>query len=185
MSTGIGMLLSNTAGYERLFDLDFQLLSDSLLTIIAVFVLFLILSYNLFNPARKILEDRKNRIQNDIETAQNDKEEARAMKEEYEDRLKDVDKEVEQILSEARKKALDNENKIIAEARKEAAAIIERANVEAQLEKQKVVDEVKQEMVAIASLMAGKVVSANIDTEIQDSLINETLKEIGDSTWLS
>lgn len=185
MSTGIGMLLSSTAGYERLFDLDFQLLSDSLLTIIAVFVLFLILSYNLFNPARKILEDRKNRIRNDIETAQNDKEDALAMKEEYEGRLKDVDKEVEQILSEARKKALDNENKIIAEARKEAAAIIERANVEAQLEKQKVVDEVKQEMVAIASLMAGKVVSANIDTEIQDSLINETLKEIGDSTWLS
>lgn len=185
MNTGIGMLLSNTAGYERLFDLDFQLLSDSLLTIIAVFVLFLILSYNLFNPARKILEDRKNRIRNDIETAQNDKEDALAMKEEYEDKLKDVDKEVEQILSEARKKALDNENKIIAEARKEAAAIIERANVEAQLEKQKVVDEVKQEMVAIASLMAGKVVSANIDTEIQDGLINETLKEIGDSTWLS
>lgn len=185
MSTGIGMLLSSTAGYERLFDLDFQLLSDSLLTIIAVFVLFLILSYNLFNPARKILEDRKNRIQNDIATAQGDKDAALAMKEEYEGRLKDVDKEVEQILSEARKKALDNENKIIAEARKEAAAIIERANVEAQLEKQKVVDEVKQEMVAIASLMAGKVVSANIDTEIQDSLINETLKEIGDSTWLS
>lgn len=185
MNTGIGMLLSNTAGYERLFDLDFQLLSDSLLTIIAVFVLFLILSYNLFNPARKILEDRKNRIQNDIATAQNDKDAALAMKEEYEDKLKDVDKEVEQILSEARKKALDNENKIIAEARKEAAAIIERANVEAQLEKQKVVDEVKQEMVAIASLMAGKVVSANIDTEIQDSLINETLKEIGDGTWLS
>lgn len=185
MNTGIGMLLSNTAGYERLFDLDFQLLSDSLLTIIAVFVLFLILSYNLFNPARKILEDRKNRIQNDIETAQNDKDEALALKEEYENRLKTVDKEVEQILSEARKKAMDNENKIIAEARKEAAAIIERANVEAELEKRKVVDEVKQEMVSIASLMAGKVVSANIDTEIQDSLINETLKEIGDGTWLS
>ena len=185
MNTGIGMLLSNTAGYERLFDLDFQLLSDSLLTIIAIFVLFLILSYNLFNPARKILEDRKNRIQNDITTAQNDKDAALALKEEYESKLKTVDQEVEQILSEARKKALDNENKIVAEARKEAAAIIERANVEAQLEKQKVVDEVKQEMIAIASLMAGKVVSANIDTEIQDSLINETLKEIGDSTWLS
>ena len=112
MNTGIGMLLSSTAGYERLFDLDFQLLSDSLLTIIAVFVLFLILSYNLFNPARKILEDRKNRIQNDIATAQNDKDAALAMKEEYEGKLKDVDKEVEQILSEARKKAMDNENKI-------------------------------------------------------------------------
>lgn len=186
MNMEIGMLLSAaTEGYERLFDLDFQLLSDSLLTIIAVFVLFLILSYNLFNPARKILEERKNRIQNDITTAQNDKDAALAMKEEYESKLKEVDKEVEQILSEARKKALDNENKIIADARKEAAAIIQRANVEAELEKQRVVDEVKQEMVSIASIMAGKVVAANIDTTIQESLIDETLKEIGDSTWLS
>ena len=88
-------------------------------------------------------------------------------------------------MSEARKKALDNENKIIADARKEAAAIIQRANVEAELEKQRVVDEVKQEMVSIASIMAGKVVAANIDTTIQESLIDETLKEIGDSTWLS
>ena len=85
MNMEMGMLLSAaTEGYERLFDLDFQLLSDSLLTIIAVFVLFLVLSYNLFNPARKILEERKNRIQNDITTAQNDKDAALAMKEEYE-----------------------------------------------------------------------------------------------------
>ena len=62
---------------------------------------------------------------------------------------------------------------------------MERANAEAELEKKRVVDEVKQEMVAIASLMAGKVVAGNIDTTMQDSLIDETLKEIGDSTWLS
>ena len=42
----------------RLFDLDFQLLADSLLTIIAVFVLFIALSYLLFNPARKFMQDR-------------------------------------------------------------------------------------------------------------------------------
>ena len=61
MNIGINMLLSGVEGYERLFDLDLQLLSDSVLTLIAVFALFLILSYNLFNPARKMLEDRKNR----------------------------------------------------------------------------------------------------------------------------
>ncbi len=185
MNIGINMLLSGVEGYERLFDLDLQLLSDSVLTLIAVFALFLILSYNLFNPARKMLEDRKNRIQNDISTAQSDKEAALAMKEEYEGKLKDIDKEVDQILSDARQKALANEHKIIEEAREEAAGIIQRANAEAELEKKRVVDEVKQEMISIASLMAGKVVSANIDTTIQDSLIDETLKEIGDSTWLS
>ncbi len=33
--------------------------------------------------------------------------------------------------------------------------------------------------------MAGKVVAASIDTNIQDSLIEETLKEVGESTWQS
>ena len=45
--------------------------------------------------------------------------------------------------------------------------------------------EVKQEIIAIASLMAQKVVAASIDTTIQDTLVEETLKEMGDSTWLS
>ncbi len=40
-------------------------------------------------------------------------------------------------------------------------------------------------MVVLASMMAGKVVSAAIDTTVQDSLVEETLKEIGESTWLS
>ena len=46
-------------------------------------------------------------------------------------------------------------------------------------------DDIKQEMVQIASLMAQKVVSASINTEIQDTLVEETLKEMGESTWLS
>ena len=40
-------------------------------------------------------------------------------------------------------------------------------------------------MISIASAMASKVVAANIDTAIQNSLIDETLKEMGESTWLS
>ena len=43
----------------------------------------------------------------------------------------------------------------------------------------------KQEMISIASLMAGKVVAQSIDTTIQESLIEETLKEVGDKTWQS
>ena len=81
--------------------------------------------------------------------------------------------------------ALANENRIVAEAKEEAAAIIDRAREEARLEKQKMADEVKKEIVTVAALMAGKVVASSVDVTIQDSLIDETLKEIGDSTWLS
>lgn len=170
---------------ERLFDLDWQLLADSCLTIIAVFVLFLALSYFLFNPARKLLNSRKEKIQGELETAREDMESARSLKAEYESKLQEINKEAESILSDARKRALNNENQIIAQAKEEAAAILERARTEAELEKQKMSDDIKKEMISIASLMAGKVVSASIDTTVQNQLIDETLKEMGDKTWLS
>ena len=85
----------------------------------------------------------------------------------------------------ARKKAMVKEADILEEARTEAARIIERANRQIELDRKKALDEMKQEMISIASLMAGKVVAASIDTNIQNSLIDETLKEMGESTWLS
>lgn len=169
----------------RLFDLDLQLLTDAVLMIIAVFVLFLVASYFLFNPARELLKKRQDKIRGELDDAAKDKEEAAALKAEYEDRLKNIDKEAEEILSDARKRALANENRIVAEAKEEAAGIIDRARAEAELEKKKAVDDVKREMVVLASMLAGKVVKASIDTNIQESLVNETLKEIGESTWLS
>lgn len=180
-----GFILASAEMQPRLFDLDFQLLADASLMIIAVFVLFLVASHLLFNPVRDMLEKRQEKIKTELDSAASDMEEARALKEEYEARLKNVDKEAEAILADARKRALANENKIVADAREEAARIIERANTEAELEKKKAADDVKREMVTLASLVAGKVVSAAIDTTVQDSLIEETLKEIGEDTWLS
>ena len=168
---------------EFLFGLDAQLLFNTLLMIVSIFFLFLAMSYLLFNPVRKMLEDRQAKIASDIDTALADKEDAAKLKAEYEAKLKDIDKEAEQILSEARRKALKNEAKIIDDAKLEAAMIMRRANEEAELSKKRAMDEVKQEMVAIASMMAAKVVAANIDTTIQDKLVEETLKEMGESTW--
>ena len=167
----------------RLFDLDFQLLHDTVLLAIAVFFLFMMLSYLLFNPVRKMLEDRKLKIKTVLDTAKTDKEEAAVLKSEYDEKLKNIEKEAEQILSEARQKALKNEARIVEEAKEEAARIIKRANEEAELEKKRAMDEMKQEIITIASMMAGKVVSASIDTTIQDTLVEETLREMGDSTW--
>ena len=177
------ILLTGGESMERLFDLDWQLLADSCLTIIAVIVLFFAMSYFLFNPARKLLNDRKEKIRGELENAKNNQEAAIALKAEYEEKLREIDKEAEAILSDARKRALANENQIIAHAKEEADRIIDRARVEAQLEKQKLSDEVKKEIISVASVMAGKLVAASIDTTLQNQLIDETLKEIGDDTW--
>ncbi len=172
-------------GLSRLFDLDLQLLVDAGLMMISIFVLFLVASYFLFNPAREFLKKRQEKIKGELDSAAKDMEDAAALRAEYENKLKNIEKEAEEILSDARKRGLANENKILAEAKEEAARIIERAKVEAELEKKKAADDVKREMVVIASMMAGKAVKASIDANVQESLVNETLKEIGESTWLS
>ena len=148
-------------------------------------VMFTLLSYFLFNPVRDMLEKRKQRVADDQETAKREKEDAIAFKEEYDQKLKEVDKEAEAILSAARKRAMQNEAKIVAEAKEEAARIIARANAEIELEKKRALDDMKQEMITIAAMMAEKVVAASIDTNVQESLIDETLKEMGEGTWLS
>ena len=185
-----GILLSKavllSAGMEpRIFGLDFQLLHDAAIVLVSVFVLFLMMSYMLFNPVRKMLDNRREKIKGELETAAADMASAEALKKEYEAKLKNVESEVEDILGAARKQAFINENRIVAEAREEAARIISRAQVEAELEKEKAADQIKAEIITVAALMAGKAISDQLNIQIQEKLINDTLKEMGKSTWQS
>ena len=155
-----------------------------MITGINIFILFFVMSYFLFNPAREVLEKRRKRIAGDLETAKTSREDALALKAEYEDKIKSIDKEAQEILD-AAKKAKKQEADILAEAREEANRIVDRANREIELEKKKALEDMKTEIVSIASLMAEKAVAASMDVKIQDSLIEETLKEMGESTWQS
>ncbi len=181
----MNILLETEATMERLFNLDIQLVADSCITLIAILFLFWALSFFLFNPARKMLAGRTEKIKGELDQAAADMADAKAMKEEYEGKLRDIQKEADSIMEQARKKAMISEEKIISEAKAEASRIVERARTEAELEKQKSVDDVKREIISVASLMAGKIVSGTVDAEVQNSMLDETLKEMGESTWLS
>ncbi len=171
--------------FLRIIGFDWQLVHDVTLTAINVLILFFALSYLLFNPARDLLEKRRQKIAGELAEAAQDKKTAQELKAEYESRIKEIDKEADAILAEARKKAMMKESDILDEARAEAARIIDRANRQVELERKKALDDMKQEIMSIACLMACKVVAGSMDVKIQDSLIDETLKEMGESTWLS
>lgn len=168
---------------QRIFNLDPQLVQDAIILAVNIFILFLLGSYLLFNPVRKLLEDRRNKVQSDIDEARKNKEEAEALKAQYDEQIKNADKEADKILADARKQALIKEDTIISEAKAEAGRILERANGEIELEKKKATDDIKKEIISVAALMAGKVVKTSIDTNIQESLVEDTLNEMGDKTW--
>lgn len=168
---------------NRIFGLDPQLLVDTGITLVAMLVLFILLSYLLFNPARKLIEKRKAFIQSQLDDAAKAQTDAMQMKSRYDEKLSRVDSEAAELLADARKKALDREKEIVDKASEEANQIKARAEKEVELEKSRVRDEMKQEMVQVASAMAGRFVAASIDEKKQAQLIDETLKEMGDETW--
>lgn len=184
MSGVIQVALSSGLG-DYIFGLDPQLLVDSAITILAMFFVFLLLSYLLFNPARNLMEKRQEGIREQMETAAREKQDAIQFKAEYDEKIKNVQKETDEILSEARKKALKKESVMLEEAREEAAQIVARANREVELEKSKVKDEMKQEIINVATAMAGKIVASSLNESKQSQLLADTLEEMGDETWLS
>ena len=184
MSGVIQVALSSGLG-DYIFGLDPQLLVDSAITILAMFFVFLLLSYLLFNPARNLMGKRQEGIREQMETAAREKQDAIQFKAEYDEKIKNVQKETDEILSEARKKALKKESVMLEEAREEAAQIVARANREVELEKSKVKDEMKQEIINVATAMAGKIVASSLDESKQSQLLADTLEEMGDETWLS
>ena len=168
---------------NRIFGLDPQLLFDTAIGLLAMLVLFILLSYLLFNPARKLIQKRKEFIASQLEEAAKAEKDAKELETQYRAKLDKVEDEAEEMLSDARKKALDKEKEIVAKASDEAQTIKARAEHEVELEKNKVRDEMKQEIVHVAAAMAGKFVAASMDEDKQAQLIDETLKEMGDETW--
>ena len=168
---------------ERLIGFDVQLLHDAAIMGISIFILFFGLSYLLFNPVRDVLKKRRERVLSELEDASTKSKDANELKALYESKLKDIDLERDRIIEDARKKAKLKEADIIAKAEQEAKIITQRADKEIELEKRKALDELKREIVDIASVMASKALSSSMDMNMQKSIIDEALKGIGESTW--
>ena len=80
---------------ERLFGLDAQLLFEVVLSMIAVFTLFVALSYILFDPVRDMLKKRQEMVQETKDTANKEKEDALKLKAEYDAKVKNAEAEAE------------------------------------------------------------------------------------------
>ena len=168
---------------ERLIGFDVQLLHDAAIMGISIFILFFGLSYLLFDPVKDVLKKRREKVLSELEDASTKSKDANELKALYESKLKDINLERDRILEDARKKAKLKKADIIAKAEQEAKIITQRADKEIELEKRKALDELKREIVDIASVMASKALSLSMDMNMQKSIIDEALKGIGESTW--
>ena len=178
-----GIILAEEGMTARVFGLDAQLLMDAVIMMCAVFFLFLMLSYLVFNPARDLLKKRQQKVADDLTEAQKEKADALEFKKEYEAKLSDADKEAGRIIAEGRHHAMEHEERIVEQAKEEAARVMARNEKEIELEKERAKDEVRRNMIDVAEVMAGKFVAEKMDENKQNELIDEALNEMGNKTW--
>ena len=104
-----------------------------------------------------------------------------ANKQEYEEKLNSAKEQGQEIIKQATLRAEQKENEIIANAKQEASQIKEKASKDVEQERQKVMNEIKSEISNIALLAASKVIEKDIDSNKHKELIDNFIKEVGES----
>lgn len=180
-------LLTTTAtdveGKARILGFDSQLLLQTAIHGATALALFIILGKLIFKPVNKILEKRKETIANEYQIIKIQTEKGNALIEDYEVKLTHIKKEADEILAEARKAALAHENKMLSEAKLEVDRIFARSKLEIEREKEKVKDDIKKEIIEVATLMASKFVAATMDEKTRSQLFDQAISEMGENTW--
>ncbi len=169
----------------RILGFDHQMLWDLFLQLWNTAIIVVVLYFVLHKPVSEFLEKRKAHIAGELKDAATAKEQGIQLKKDYEDKLANINKEESQILSDARALAVEKEQKILDEARKEADQIREKAKSDIALEQERVKDDMKNELIEVSTLMAGKFVSGNLDKDKQNEIIDDIIKEMGDVNWLN
>src|SRR5699024_5024519 len=105
--------------------------------------------------------------------------------EEYDKKIKEIDQERIEILEKARLEAADEGKVILAEAQEEAQKVKQRSLESISEEKKRLQEESRLYIIELASLMAEKYITENIDSESQDRIFKETLAKLEDTQWQS
>ena len=187
MSSAVGMYMQTAVvaaaqtaeETERLFGLDYQTLFDTAFTMVNVLILYVFLKYVLFIPVRKLLEERKKRLDDQNARAAADTAEAQKLKAEYEQRILEAGREADNILGESRREMIKKEQEVLDDAKTRAADIMSAARFEASKDFESAQSSVRDEVKDIASAMAARVTNQKVDRPVDDALLNEALKEAG------
>ena len=143
-------------------------------------ILYLVLRKILFRPIKGMIDSRQKEIDDMYENAEKDKSAAEALRKYYEDKLGNAAEESEQMLRDAQRRALLKEEEILKEAAEQARRTKERAEEQIALEKRQAMNDIKDEVSAIAIQIAEAVVARDVAAEEHAELIDGFIAGMGD-----
>jgi F-type H+-transporting ATPase subunit b len=125
-----------------------------------------------------LLEERREKIQGELERAEQTRRDADAELSNYREQLSGVREESNRIIEEARRTADQLRADIQAKAEEEAQATVARAQDEIRAERDRVFQELKAQVGDLAVDLAGRVVERSLDKQAHEELIDRYIEEV-------
>ncbi len=151
-----------------------------LIAMMNLIILAFILKKFLFKPVNDILRKRQEEVDKIYTDADQALKKAEADRAFYEDKMKNAEKEADNLIKAASVRAGERSDEIINNARQEAVHMISRAEDDIALKRKKAVDGMKDDISDMVIDLAGKVVDKEIDQEIHENLIEEAIENLGE-----
>ena len=152
-----------------------------LISLINLFLLFLILKKFLFKPVINVLDQRQKVLDDQYAAAELAEQKANENQKAWEEKLSEADAQADAILQTATDNAKHRGDKMIAEAKERADGIIRTAQNEAELERQKATAGIKREIVEVSGVLTEKMLEREINTDDHRALIDSFIEKIGEN----
>ena len=166
-------LLSDT---EKLSANALNFAIDFGIQICATVLLFIIVRFLFWKPITKILEERRNQIDKDLEEAEVAKANAIEIEANLQKELDEAKAKIKAMIDTAEKEANIRKETIINSAKEEAKRRLENVEMELIEEKKSMEKEIRQEIVNIAFEAAEKIVQKEINQDKYLDIVDDILK---------
>lgn len=128
----------------------------------------------------KVLEQRQQAIADNVAAAEEERKQAEALRQSYLADMQKAKEEAQAIIQQATKAAEAQAQQIMEAAKAESVRVKDQALQEIEREKEKAVAVLREQVVSLSVLVAQKIVSQQMNSDIQHSLVQEFIKEAGD-----
>lgn len=140
-------------------------------------ILLLVFSVFLYKPLLRVLDERKQRIQEGLEASDESKRQLAQTEEEVAKELAKAREQGQALIGEAQQMAQRIQNEAREAARGESEHMLERARNEIQLERDAAIAELRREFADLTITAAERVINQSLDKDKHRTLIEEVLAE--------
>ena len=147
--------------------------------ILNLILMYVIVRALVYNPVRKFMNQRAERVAAEQQAAQTALKEAEAEKAKYQQHLEQAKEEAAKIRKESEEHAQASVDLMMEDAKKRSDALLQSAREQIEIERQTSMEQMRDEFAGLAVQIASKVLEREVNEKDNAAVIDEFFKHVG------